>query len=256
MKRPKQLFKVRWRARGAVGFKGDRSVSTMFFSASPSPAVCHAPCRPDLPVVCPGFGIDRLTWYWWITCRFQNMGFPQAVRVEAKSGGAGLGSTGRQQNCSSREQASIVFPKHQKHDISTSPQDKRTCKSLNRRNEIAVDNRFVNWTRSALSSWLPISVPSPICLWQPFMQGMSRTRSALRSWLLTSGPTLFLSLWTLFMQGMSKNFVCTVNVQATYYWCIQRHALHKKRYRSQKKVVPLVGSQKQRKLLVLLIHCG
>ena len=37
------------------------------------------------------------------------MDSPQAGQVEAKGGGAGLGSTGRQQNCLSREQASIVF---------------------------------------------------------------------------------------------------------------------------------------------------
>ena len=61
MKRPKQLFKVRWMAGGVVGFQGDRSVGTVFFSASPGPAVRHAPCRPDLPVVCPGYGLDRFT---------------------------------------------------------------------------------------------------------------------------------------------------------------------------------------------------
>ena len=58
-KRPEQLFTVRWRAREAVGFEGDRKVGTLFCPASPCPAVRPAPCRPDLPVVCPGFGLDR-----------------------------------------------------------------------------------------------------------------------------------------------------------------------------------------------------
>ena len=58
-KRPGQFFTVRWRARGAVGSQGDRNVGILFCSASPHPAVRPAPCRPDPPVVCPGFGLDR-----------------------------------------------------------------------------------------------------------------------------------------------------------------------------------------------------
>ena len=58
-RRSEQLFTVRWRARGAIGFQGHRNVGTLFCSASPRPPVRPATCRPDPPVVCPGFGLDR-----------------------------------------------------------------------------------------------------------------------------------------------------------------------------------------------------
>ena len=59
-RRSEQLFTaVRLGARGAVGFQGHRNVGTLFCSASPRPAVRPATCRPDPPVVCPGFGLDR-----------------------------------------------------------------------------------------------------------------------------------------------------------------------------------------------------
>ena len=59
--RPGHWFTVRWRARGAVGFQGDRSVGTLFPLASPCPAVRPASCRLEPPVVCPCFGFDRLS---------------------------------------------------------------------------------------------------------------------------------------------------------------------------------------------------
>ena len=58
-RRPGHFFTVRWRARGAVCFQGDRNVGTLFCPASPRPAVRHAPCRSDPPVVCPGLRLDR-----------------------------------------------------------------------------------------------------------------------------------------------------------------------------------------------------
>ena len=45
-----------------VALRADRNVGTLFCAASPRPAVRRAPCRPDPPVVCPGFGFD-----WWIS---------------------------------------------------------------------------------------------------------------------------------------------------------------------------------------------
>ena len=55
--RSEQLFTVRWRSRGAVGLQGDRNVGTLFCPALPRPAFRPSPCRPDLPVVCPGLDL-------------------------------------------------------------------------------------------------------------------------------------------------------------------------------------------------------
>ena len=57
--RSEQLFTVFWRARGTVSFRADRNVGTLFCPASPRPAVRRAPRRIDLPVVCPGLGLDK-----------------------------------------------------------------------------------------------------------------------------------------------------------------------------------------------------
>ena len=58
--RSEQFFTVPWRARETVGFRTNRSVGTLFCPASPRPTIDRrAPRRPDPPVVCPGFGLDR-----------------------------------------------------------------------------------------------------------------------------------------------------------------------------------------------------
>ena len=58
-RRSEQLFMVPWRARGTVAFEADRNVGTLVCPASPRPTVRCALRRPDPPVVCPGFGLDR-----------------------------------------------------------------------------------------------------------------------------------------------------------------------------------------------------
>jgi len=57
--RSEQLFTVPWGAGGTVGFWADRNVGTLFCPTSPRPAVRRSPRRPDSPVVCSGFGLDR-----------------------------------------------------------------------------------------------------------------------------------------------------------------------------------------------------
>ena len=49
---------ILWRAGGTVGFKADRNGGTLLCRALPRPAVCCALRKPDLPAVCPGFGLD------------------------------------------------------------------------------------------------------------------------------------------------------------------------------------------------------
>ena len=43
-----------------VGLRAVRNVGTLFFPVSPRLAFCGAKRRPNPPVVCPGFGFDRL----------------------------------------------------------------------------------------------------------------------------------------------------------------------------------------------------
>ena len=57
--RLEKLLMVPWGARGTVAFRADRNVGSLFCPAWPRTAVRHAPRRPDPPVVCPGFGLDR-----------------------------------------------------------------------------------------------------------------------------------------------------------------------------------------------------
>ena len=54
-----QMFIAPWRVRGTVGFRADRNVGTLFCPASPRPAFCRALRRPDPPIVCPGFSLDK-----------------------------------------------------------------------------------------------------------------------------------------------------------------------------------------------------
>ena len=51
---------IPWRAGETVGFKVDRNGGTLLRRAPPRPAVCCALRKPDLPAVCPGFGLDML----------------------------------------------------------------------------------------------------------------------------------------------------------------------------------------------------
>ena len=121
-RRSEQLFTLPWRARGMVALRADRNVGTLFCPASPRFAVRRAPRRPDPPVVCPGFGLDKYKGRGWLcrktcskadlytenlvfqtmhkiqsslrTCRIQNPNIPAAVRVGVAHGGA-AGGAGR-----------------------------------------------------------------------------------------------------------------------------------------------------------------
>ena len=58
-RRSEQLFMVPWRAGGTVASEADGNVGTLLCPTSPRPTVRCALRRPDPPVVCPGFGLDR-----------------------------------------------------------------------------------------------------------------------------------------------------------------------------------------------------
>ena len=125
-RRSEELFTVRWEARGAVGFQGDRNDGTLFCPASPRPAVRLAPCRPDrcvsgfwtrqvivwgvlfancyynikMPIsrLCGesrNLNCDIFSIMEWFnkqsTCRIQNPDIPQAGRVGAPGGAPGRG---------------------------------------------------------------------------------------------------------------------------------------------------------------------
>ena len=50
---------VPWSATGTFAFEADRKLGILVCPASPRPSVRCALRRPDPPVVCPGFGLDR-----------------------------------------------------------------------------------------------------------------------------------------------------------------------------------------------------
>ena len=53
------LSTIPWRARRTVGFWATRPVGDLFCPARCAPPPRRAPRRPEPPVVCPGFGLDR-----------------------------------------------------------------------------------------------------------------------------------------------------------------------------------------------------
>ena len=95
-----------------------------------------------------------------------------------RSGGAGSGRTGCQQNCPPRRQASPVPPKASKtRRLNISPETRTSeipCKPMEEQNprltrdSSPVYPRFINRTRSALCSWLLTSGPTPFCLCKVF----------------------------------------------------------------------------------------
>ena len=92
-------------------------------------------------------------------------------RGARRGGGAGSGSTGCQQSCSSRKQASLVPSKASKTRRLNDFPEARTSEILCKPNagtKSPVDNRFVTGTRSALRCWLLTSGPTPFCLCEPF----------------------------------------------------------------------------------------
>ena len=114
------------------------------------------------------------------TCRVQNPDIPRACRVEMHGGVAGRSRAGLFANRSvrlgnnpsshspqeSKTRRLNVSPEAQTSDILCKPMEEQSPR-LNRGSS-PVRHRFITGTRSALSSWLPISVPTPICLCKPF----------------------------------------------------------------------------------------
>ena len=98
-------------------------------------------------------------------------------RGARRGGGAGSGRTVRQQNCSSREHSFLVPSKASKtRRLNVSPGAK-TRKILSKPMEeqstrlttgsLPVYHRFISGARSALSSWLLTSGPTPCSLCKP-----------------------------------------------------------------------------------------
>ena len=147
-------------------------------------------------------------------------------RSARRSGRAGSGKIGCQQNSSPRKQKSSVLSKaSKKRRFNVSPEARTSeilCKPTEEQNQrltrglSPVHQRFIGGTRSALCSWLPTSGTTP-CLCKPFsckacpgtdggtkspvdprfIRGLSAVyqrfitgaSSALSSWLQTNGPT-------------------------------------------------------------------
>ena len=96
-------------------------------------------------------------------------------RSARRSGRAGSGKIGCQQNYSPRKQKSTVPSKaSKKRRFNVSPEARTSeilCKPTEEQNQrltIPVYQRFISGTRSALCSWLPTSGTTPFCLCKPF----------------------------------------------------------------------------------------
>ena len=99
-------------------------------------------------------------------------------RGARRSGRAGSGKIGCQQNYSPRKQKSTVPSKaSKKRRFNVSPEARTSeilCKPTEEQNDrltsglSPVYHRFISGTRSALCSWLLTSGPTPFCLCKPF----------------------------------------------------------------------------------------
>ena len=105
-------------------------------------------------------------------------------RGARQGGGAGLGRTGRRQNSSPSNQASLAPVKAPKTSRPNASPEKRNseilCKPMEEHNNRLtrglrlVDVRFITGTRSSLRSWLLTSGPKTTCFCKPFSRKACR----------------------------------------------------------------------------------
>ena len=183
-----QLSTIPWRAELTVGFWATRHVGVLFFPPRRAPPPRGAPRRPEPPVICSGFGFDKLLIratinifpiqnkkLWSPKPRHTTGGSGWGAR---RGGGAGSGRTRCQQNCSPRRQASLAPPKasqvHRLNIFAEARTSEILCKPMEEQSprlttgSSAVYPRFMSGTRSALFSWLLTGGPTLFCPCKPF----------------------------------------------------------------------------------------
>ena len=137
----------------------------------PRPDAPPCAARPNPPVVCPGFGFDRL---------FVNLSSPKPRHTTGRSGrdgaqrGGGAGPVRTAAGVSPRTHGTLLPLRVSTTSAWTTFQKHEPAKPyVNRRGNttrvcIAFHPRLISGTKSALRSWLLTSGPAPFCLCKPF----------------------------------------------------------------------------------------